>query len=317
MTTRPWTDNERLVDLMAERAIHGLSPEQAAELEALAAEHGLHGDELDYPVASLDVLFVESDLDVQAPPDDVVASLLELGSRVAGELKKAEAQDAGDSDANPGHGAPGAGPDAPGLRLAGTPAEPANAPTRAGPVAWGGWLAAAACLVVAAIAWWPGGAEQAPVVLSLAEQVEQMRNLPTAVTASWAGLDDLGLTETPHAYDNQLAGEVVWDEATDTGYMIFTGLASNNPTELQYQLWIFDAERRIGDLPEFAVEGFPPILTQRPVDGGVFNSVDGTVIVPIDAKLPIGQAALFAVTVEPPGGVVVSDRDIVTAALPG
>ena len=115
----------------------------------------------------------------------------------------------------------------------------------------------------------------------------------------------------------QVSGEVVWDEATDTGFMVFTGLAGNDPTELQYQLWIFDAERRIGDLPQFAIDGFPAILTQRPVDGGVFDSGDGEVIIPIDAKLPVGQAALFAITVEPPGGVVVSDRDIVTAALPG
>ena len=110
---------------------------------------------------------------------------------------------------------------------------------------------------------------------------------------------------------------VVWRQATDTGFMVFTGLAGNDPTELQYQLWIFDAERRIGDLPQFAIDGFPAILTQRPVDGGVFDSGDGEVIIPIDAKLPVGQAAMFAITVEPPGGVVVSDRDIVTAALPG
>jgi len=304
MNARPWTEDERLVDLMAERAIGGLSEAESEELEALAAQYGLRGDELDLPVAAMDLLYVESDLDIQAAPDEVVSSLLKLGGRVAGELRQLEADEADASDAGRE------------LKLSGTPAE-ATVPARVGGLVWGGWLAAAACLVVAAVAWWPGASEQAPAVLTLAERVDQMRSLPTAVTASWAGLDDLGLTESPHAYDRGLAGEVVWDEATDTGYMVFTGLAGNDPTELQYQLWIFDAERAVGDLPQFAVEGFPPILTQRPVDGGVFDSGEGEVIIPINARLPIGRAALFAVTVEPPGGVVVSDRDIVTAALPG
>jgi len=45
------------------------------------------------------------------------------------------------------------------------------------------------------------------------------------------------------------------------------------------------------------------------VDGGVFDITDdGKVIVPIEAKLPVGAPTLFAITVERPGGVVVSDQ---------
>ena len=100
-------------------------------------------------------------------------------------------------------------------------------------------------------------------------------------------------------------GEVVWSDSENKGYMKFTGLRANNPSEEQYQLWIFDAERPTGDLLQFG-EG---LLTQRPVDGGVFDvGESGEVIIPIDAKLPVSKAAAFAVTVEPPGGVVVSDR---------
>ena len=32
------------------------------------------------------------------------------------------------------------------------------------------------------------------------------------------------------------------------------------------------------------------------------------VLIPIDSRLPISKATLFAITVEKPGGVVVSDR---------
>jgi anti-sigma-K factor RskA len=75
--------------------------------------------------------------------------------------------------------------------------------------------------------------------------------------------------------------------------MRFGGVAPNDPTEQQYQLWIFDATR-----PE-----------ATPVDGGVFDiGESGEVIVPINAKLPVREAAAFAITVEQPGGVVVSDR---------
>jgi hypothetical protein len=47
------------------------------------------------------------------------------------------------------------------------------------------------------------------------------------------------------------------------------------------------------------------------VDGGVFdipaNSTE--VVVPIQARLPVGQAGMFAVTLERAGGVVVSERE--------
>ena len=86
----------------------------------------------------------------------------------------------------------------------------------------------------------------------------------------------------------------MWDAATQTGFMRFSGLAANDPKQFQYQLWIFDAER--GE--------------QYPVDGGVFDvpTGEGSVDVVIEAALDVSDPVLFAVTVERPGGVVVSDR---------
>ena len=48
-----------------------------------------------------------------------------------------------------------------------------------------------------------------------------------------------------------------------------------------------------------------------PVDGGVFDvpANSGEVVIPIHAELPIRKLAAFAVTIEKPGGVVVSARD--------
>jgi anti-sigma-K factor RskA len=77
--------------------------------------------------------------------------------------------------------------------------------------------------------------------------------------------------------------------------MLFRGLKSNDPSQSQYQLWIFDANRD----------------DRYPVDGGVFDipaGGTGEIIVPISARLNIDKVTLFAITVERPGGVVVSDR---------
>lgn len=71
------------------------------------------------------------------------------------------------------------------------------------------------------------------------------------------------------------------------------------PQEQQYQLWIVDGNR-----------------TGAPVDGGVFDLASTKhAVVPIAAKLPIGEAKAFVITVETRGGVVVSDqKDVVAIA---
>ncbi|MDA1266188.1 MAG: anti-sigma factor, partial [Planctomycetota bacterium] len=102
-----------------------------------------------------------------------------------------------------------------------------------------------------------------------------------------------------------VTGDVLWSDADQVGVMRFEGLPVNDADELQYQLWIFDPTK--------------PNWEDHPVDGGVFDvPVAGEVLVPIDPKIEVGQAALFAITAESPGGVVVSSRErlLVTAAVP-
>lgn len=75
--------------------------------------------------------------------------------------------------------------------------------------------------------------------------------------------------------------------------MVFQNMKPNDPYVEQYQLWVFDSKRD---------ERFP-------VDGGVFNiSSTGETIVAIRTAVRVEDATLFAVTIERPGGVVVSDR---------
>ena len=95
----------------------------------------------------------------------------------------------------------------------------------------------------------------------------------------------------------------MWNAVEQRGFMRFKGLAKNDKNAFQYQLWIFDKNRD----------------DKYPVDGGVFDvdSETGDVVVPIKATLKVDEPVLFAVTVEKPGGVVVSKRErIVVTAKP-
>ena len=147
------------------------------------------------------------------------------------------------------------------------------------------WIAAAS-VAFALVSWWPA-------LFGRSLDLEAQRR---GVLERAAILQDWSATEDPAAQG--LEGDVVWDNETQQGYMRFVGLQPNDPTQSQYQLWIFDAQRD----------------ERYPVDGGVFDvRADGEIIVAIRAAVEIQDPTLFAVTVEQPGGVVVSDRSRVVA----
>ena len=96
----------------------------------------------------------------------------------------------------------------------------------------------------------------------------------------------------------EIGGDVVWSDAKQAGYMRLKGLPANDGTRETYQLWIFDETQD----------------AKTPIDGGVFNvNANGEVIIPITAKLKAKNPKMFAITVEKPGGVVVSDRKKIAA----
>jgi hypothetical protein len=172
-----------------------------------------------------------------------------------------------------------------------------------------GWFAAAACLVLAIFGWLRSPpveqpAVEQPPVAATSWPVEQAASPPTPAeerAALLAKSDSLkvtlGATKDPAAAG--VSGDVVWDPATQRGFLHFSGLAANDPTVRQYQIWIFDAGRD----------------KRYPVDGGVFDvpANAGEVVIPIRASLMVRKPAAFAVTVEKPGGAVVSGREHVVA----
>jgi hypothetical protein len=89
------------------------------------------------------------------------------------------------------------------------------------------------------------------------------------------------------------SGDVVWDTQAQGGFMTFAGLPPIDASKEVYQLWIIDADRP----------------GEHPVDGGTFTvDASGKVIVPFYARVKVGKPVAFAVTIERPGGVVVSDQ---------
>jgi len=120
-------------------------------------------------------------------------------------------------------------------------------------------------------------------------------DLRERLLASAAGLVRAPWTPTADPLAGALSGDVVWSSERQEGYMRFRSLAPNDPERNQYQLWVFDSTRSDWEA--------------QPVDGGVFDVGPGEeVVVPVDAKLEVRKAALFALTLEAPGGVVVSSR---------
>lgn len=144
------------------------------------------------------------------------------------------------------------------------------------------WLVAAACLLLAIAGWqdrWPS-APAAPTPADLRERL--LADAPDAMQLEWQ--------PGKHPFDTPVVGDVVWSNERQEGYLRFTGMPPNDPSREQYQLWIVDPSR-----------------DERPVDGGVFNIPSGCeVVIPIRAKLQVLDPQAFAVTVEKPGGVVVS-----------
>jgi hypothetical protein len=115
----------------------------------------------------------------------------------------------------------------------------------------------------------------------------------TALHVPWVASTDPAATAA--------TGEVIWDATHQRGVLRIRGLVPNDPRLAQYQLWIIDAERD----------------ARYPVDGGVFDvSSNGEVLVPVTARLRVGRPTLFAITLEQPGGVVVSSRERLVLAAP-
>jgi anti-sigma-K factor RskA len=313
--------DEATMDLLIKQVIEGLSPAEERALDVLDSElaSGLARD-LERAAAAIALAGTPAtDSLPQGLRDRIEAQARDFFASPSGAASQSGATPRAGATSPPGATPPAnAAPNVVELKPSAA-ARSARPAARAGAA---GWWAAAACLVLAAVGWLrtpvappvagvptqrPGLGPPMPVPPNPVPPVgPAMTEIPppTAPEERAAMLShpdalkvSLGVTKDPAAAG--ASGDVVWDPVKQRGFLRFAGLKPNDPRRHQYQLWIFDGER-----------------DQRyPIDGGVFNVPEDAseVVVPIRAALLVHDAKAFAVTVEKPGGVVVSDRSRVVA----
>jgi len=316
--TRPQgPPDEATLDLLIKQVTEGLSPEEQRALDALDSElASAYARDLEHAAAAITLAGHTRAGNSQEPLPAALAQALarQASEHFASTVDVTDLADAGTAPqtvlrtvAETGAGT------AQQTAAADQRRASVRAPLRANRYGGYGWLAAAACLVLAIFGWErsppvaPVPVAPAPIAAVpnppiVAPAPEPAPPTPAEERAALLAKSDslkitLGATKDPAAAG--MSGDVVWDPATQRGFLHFTGLAANDPAVHQYQIWIFDAGRD----------------KRYPVDGGVFDvpANAGDVVIPIRATLMVRKPAAFAVTVENPGGAVVSGREHVVA----
>lgn len=151
---------------------------------------------------------------------------------------------------------------------------------------WIAWVACAAAVLLAVGLWQSDrGYERLQSVPYAQARDRLIAQATDVIQVEWTP------GKTPFA--NPVRGDIVWSSDQQMGFMRFDGMPVNDADLEQYQLWIID-----------------PARDDEPIDGGVFDiSSVGEVTIPIDAKLGVIRPAAFAITIEKPGGVVVSTQE--------
>jgi hypothetical protein len=266
--TLPDFDDRRLHELLAEQSLFELSREERDELRKLLASSSIDPESFDYLAATAALAYL---------PDDAEPLPADLKSRI---VKSGEAflRDQRQGQANA---------IVPALDRRPLPASGAAPASRRYVRELIPWCVAAASVAALLLVSWQFSWRRPPVVPSPAEsRAMLLKQAADVVQVPWTATTDPTATGA--------SGDVVWSTAQQEGFLRFKGLAKNDPQKNQYQLWIFDGHQ-----------------DQRyPIDGGVFDvdPINGDVTIPIHSALRVADPQMFAVTLEKPGGVVVSDR---------
>jgi hypothetical protein len=271
-------DKDRIMNLLADRATQGLSQKELIELNELLEKH----PQWDNPYFDLTAAAVSlSDIEIDEPlPDALRQKIMANAFQYVNSEPSATGPQAGSQEEKTRQQS--------GSLNKGTVIE---FPQKAAGWQMLGWYLAAACFILAITGWWPR--------LTQKTQPQSLSELRQQLLAESKDLIKTDWKPASYQGTERLSGDVVWSNARQQGFMRFTGMPVIDPQVGAYQLWIFDANQD---------EKFP-------VDGGIFavDQKTGEVIVRINAKLKISQPTLFAITIEKPGGVVVSKRDSLVA----
>lgn len=272
-------EKDKMLDLLCDKFIYGLSEEEAKELEALGYDPR-EAKSLELTVAALGLAGLDAEAQI---PSHLQAKLLRNADEYFDSKPQAETADIVVPERQ--------------IVLSGVPGR-----------SWFGWLgwaaAAAASIALAVTLFLARGPENRAGVpptstptpeerLDPSQQRQRLMDAPgQVIMAEWGKgkMDEV-----------TVSGDVVWSDAKQAGYLRLKGLPKNDAGKETYQLWIVD-------------ESQDPTT---PIDGGTFDiDSDGEVIIPINAKLKARNPKAFAITIEKPGGVVVSKQGKLAALAP-
>jgi anti-sigma-K factor RskA len=292
MTPSPDSDHDRLLELLAERALVSLDADQQRQLESLLQTHPDFDPEcLDRTAALLDLAAAAGDTE---PLPQQLQDRIRADSRLGLQTRPSAEDGSGDPSyqsaraqtvdfAKPSHGS----------RM-----------HRREVVAW---LAAAACLLVAAFVWYtrpPLAPPQGSPTIANSEPPATPPTVdtpaPSPATPTVAQLREQLLASAHDVLHLQLVsndsgavarepgGDIVWSNGLQTGYLRLQGLVNDELPQRQYQLWIIECDAS-GD---------------EVINGGMFfvDRSTGELVLPIQADHFVQQPMMFLVSVEPLGG---------------
>lgn len=268
---------EALLDLLYKKAVYGLDEQEEKQLAELQASAGAEVDLESIELTAAALSLAELDTAEPLPPN--------LRARISADAERYFDER-----------------EASNLVEAPAKATPERKPFWQVISPWLGWaVAAAACIALALNVYITrtelarirtAGPLPTPMRDMTPEEMRQrlIESAPDLARAEWTSPDK----DDPAA----VSGDVVWSDTQQAGYMRLRGLQVNDPNRETYQLWIFDETQD----------------PKTPIDGGTFDiNAEGEVVIPINAKLRPRNTRMFAITVEKPGGVVVSKQEKVAA----
>ena len=301
MSAHPAPDLQRLLALLADRAVEGLPPARAAELAGLADSFAsVDGDALDRTAARIDLALAPGAGRVLPPAlrRAILADLDRQRGVEAPRRPKAEPRRRDPAAPRPGSGATapapafGAAASAPAEPLAGDPfqsprAEPRaqrprpsrslRIPARFGALAAAGWILAGVL-----------------VALWLAARIAGVGDPDAALERASDALS-MALVAGSGGDAESIAGQVVWSPSLQAGLLRVEGLAPNDAAERRYQAWLVDGSEK-----------------GRVVPAGLFDvSAEGGVTqARLRPALPVGEAARIVVTLEGVRGAFAPTRSL-------
>jgi hypothetical protein len=277
-------NKEKMLNLLADRALFGLSDAELSELEQLTREFPEFKDDHSFELAAaaLNLTNLETD---EPLPAHLQAKILDNAEEFFAPAERK--QNAFNFE--------------PKAKESAAEVETVRSVVETSPKTpwwnWLGWGVAVAASIALAINLWltrvqpPAEIVKNPEVIQTPTPELTAQQKRQQLLASAKDLVQTSWTEVNPKQPLNISGDIVWSNAEQKGYLRFRGLPPNDPNRETYQLWIFDEAQD----------------QKTPIDGGVFDvRENGEVIVPINAKLPVKKPLQFAVTAEKPGGVVVS-----------